>query len=275
MRGELIGVWGETWNDIWFPLINREDVPEDIFCELYRELISAMKKPPIDGVLVDIIESPKQSLDAFKSITSKELNSEQKLVDFFEHCYETIEDLGGDCLSNIYFNQLASFIDKFSLRYDLRRPCILCPTLPGVFSSLVRDIHVISNHNAHTRNLMKDFEEAVRDLRYGCTDTRIKTCINKEIMLLEGLGTAVQGVTGNTLGVMCDELRNWPHATIKEALKKIHGFSSDYPGIRHGGNQGSAMRPIEMRDFIAISIILTGFVPYFGDHVNAETVYRG
>ena len=44
---------------------------------------------------------------------------------------------GGDqALSNRYFNLLSGFIDKFSLRYDLRRPCMLCPTLPGLFASL-------------------------------------------------------------------------------------------------------------------------------------------
>jgi len=50
---------------------------------------------------------------------------------------------------NRYFNLLAVFIDKFSLRYDLRRPCTLCPTLPGVFASLVRDLRVLMSQDAH------------------------------------------------------------------------------------------------------------------------------
>ena len=32
MRGEFLGVWSETWRGIWLPLIDYEDVPEDIFC---------------------------------------------------------------------------------------------------------------------------------------------------------------------------------------------------------------------------------------------------
>jgi len=39
MRGEFIGVWSETWREIWLPLIDHEGVPEDIFCELYRALV--------------------------------------------------------------------------------------------------------------------------------------------------------------------------------------------------------------------------------------------
>ena len=47
MRGEFIGVWSETWREIWLPLIDHEGVPEDIFCELYRELAPALKDKPV------------------------------------------------------------------------------------------------------------------------------------------------------------------------------------------------------------------------------------
>ncbi len=64
MRGEFIGVWSETWREIWTPLIDHEGVPEDIFCELYRELAGNPKKPgvlrvtPSLEVLADIIDNP-------------------------------------------------------------------------------------------------------------------------------------------------------------------------------------------------------------------------
>lgn len=34
MRGEFIGVWSESWREIWLPLIDHEGVPEDILCAL-------------------------------------------------------------------------------------------------------------------------------------------------------------------------------------------------------------------------------------------------
>lgn len=81
---------------------------------------------------------------------------------------------------------------------------------------------------------MKDYEDAARDLRFGCTEGRIKTCISKQFMLLEAIGALDPDVTENTLGDMCEQLKSWPHPTIKIALKKLYGFASDYPGIRHG-----------------------------------------
>jgi hypothetical protein len=275
MRGELIGVWAETWREIWTPLCNQENVPEDVFCELYRELAPALKAPPTVESLADIIDNPMQSRDAFEKTTAEGLAGERTLVEFFEAAHGALEDLGGDELSNRYFNLLASFIDKFSLRYDLRRPCTLCPTLPGVFASLVRDLRSLAGQDAHLDMLMKDFEDAVRDLRYGCTDSRIKTCISKQFMLLEAIGAVAPGVTKGTLGGMCDEVGSWPHAAIKEALKKLYGFASDYPGIRHGKNANGAIRAIEMRDMVAMSILLAGFTPYLSDQLDADVMYRG
>ena len=170
---------------------------------------------------------------------------------------------------------LAAFIEKFSLRYDLRRPCTLCPTLSGVFASLVRDLRAVTGRDAHLDSLMKEFEDAVRDLRYGCSDGRIKTCIGKQFMLLEALGAVCPGVTKGTLGDMCDQLGSWPHSAIRESLKKLYGFASGYPGIRHGGTPTSAIRTIEMRDMVAISILLAGFTPYLTNQLNADAVYRG
>ena len=281
MRGELIGVWSETWREIWLPLIEQplaeddEGLPEDIFCELYRALEPALSPRPSVENLADIVGNPAQSREAFEATTATDLAGERVLVDFFEAAHDALEDLGGDELTNRYFNLLTGFIDKFSLRYDLRRPCVLCPTLPGLFASLVRELRALASQDLHLDQLMKDYEDAVRDLRFGCSDGRIKTCINKQFMMLEAFGAFDPGVTKNTLGDMCEQLDSWPHATIKEALKKLYGFASDYPGIRHGSRAKGALRPIEMRDMVAMSILLTGFTPYLERRLSADAIYGG
>lgn len=281
MRGEFIGVWSETWREIWQPLIDLrlgekgEVVPEDIFCDLYRELAKALKEPLSPGALADIIDDPVLSREKFEKTDTNDLAGEHALVSFFEAVHSALEELIGDELSNFYFNLLAGFIDKFSLRYDLRRPCTLCPTLPGMFTSLVRDLRVITSQDAHLDTLMREFENAVRDLRHDCSDGRIKTCIQKQVNLLEAIGRTFPGVTESELGGMCNQITSWPHGAVKKALKSLYGFACDYPGIRHGGNPAGAIRAIEMRDMIAISILLAGFTPYLSDQLNADIVYRG
>lgn len=62
---------------------------------------------------------------------------------------------------------------------------------------------------------------------------------------------------------------------IKAALKNLYGFASDYPGIRHGGNAAGALRAVDMRDLVAMSILLAGFTPYLSNALDADVVYRG
>ena len=284
MRGEFIGVWSETWREVWLPLIYRplaeddEGLPEDIFCELYRALEPALSPRPSVENLADIIGNPVQSREEFKATTANDLAGELVLVDFFETAHDALdalEELGGDRLTNRYFNLLSGFIDKFSLRYDLRRPCILCPTVPGIFASLVRDLRALTNQDPHLNTLMNEFEDAVRDLRHDRSDRRIKTCIQKQMNLLEAIGRAVPGVTENTLGAICNQVGTWPHEKLKEAMKNLYGFASDYPGIRHGGTPVSALRALDMRDMVAMSILLVGFTPYLTHGLNPDVVYRG
>ena len=281
MRGEFIGVWSETWREIWLPLIESplveddEGLPEDIFCELYRALELALSPRPSVEDLAEIIGNPVQSREAFEAITVNDFAGERALVGFFEAMHDALEEMGGDELTNRYFNLLSGFIDKFSLRYDLRRPCILCPTLPGVFASLVRDLRALTNQDPHLNTLMNEFEDAVRDLRHDGSDRRIKTCIQKQMNLLEAIGRAAPGVTENTLGAICNQVGTWPHEKLKEAMKNLYEFASDYPGIRHGGTPESALRAVDMRDMVAMSILLVGFTPYLAHGLNPDVVYRG
>lgn len=284
MRGEFIGVWSETWREIWQPLIEQpldeddEVVPEDIFCELYRTLTPALSSQSSVQEIADIIDDPVQSRETFERITTSDFAGEQSLVGFFEAVHSTLEEFessGDDALTNRYFILLEEFIDKYSLRYDLRRPCTLCPTLPGIFASLVRELRMLTDQDAHLDILMKEFEDAVRDLRHDCSDSRIKTCIQKQVNLVEAIGQGVPGVTGNTLGRICDQVGTWPHEKLKIAMKDLYGFASDYPGIRHGGTPTSALRTVDMRDMVAMSILLTGFMPYLESRLSADAIFGG
>lgn len=276
MRGEVIGVWSEMWRHVWRKLADHKDAPDDLFCELFREL-SGFRVTPLDEAtqLAAIVDDPEQSLVAFRQSKANELKGERALIDFLERAHGVIEDFGEPNLVRKYFSLIEDFIEKYSLRYDLRRPFSLHPTLPGVFAHLMRDLRNVTAQDAHLNTLMHEFEEAIRDLKADQSSGRIKICIQKQMNLLEAIGCQANGVTANTLGRICDQVGTWPHAKVKDALKDLYGFSSDYPGIRHGGTQANAIRNIEMRDLVAVSVMLAGFAPYLADGLNSENIYRG
>ena len=275
MRGEFIGIWPTLWTEIWFPLFEDQEIENDVFCELYRELDAALTTTFTAEQLADIIDDPVQAKESFQSASASDLRGERATVAFLEAAFDSLEEFGGDELSNAYFGLLESVIEKYSLRYDLRRPCLLCPTVPGVFANLMRDLRNATSQNPHLDGLMKDFEEAVRDLRQDASDSRIRTVMVKQVNLLEAMGSMAPGVTENTVGKICGQVNTWPHKKVKEAMQCLYSFTCNYPGIRHGGTPGSDLRPIDMRDMVSMSILLAGFMPYLTDQVDAEVIYRG
>lgn len=312
MRGEIIGVWPETWREIWKPLTEHTEFGDDLIPDLYREFVPEPTQPeqPLPqhalsdtGELThpDDIEARNDyelALEAYKAERSsyeevvssgatgharfrkamkEKLQGELQTIEVFEKAHEVIVGYGDDEYTNRYFLLVEKFLQKYSLRYDLRRPFSLHPTLSGLFSRLLLELKNATGRDAHLSGLYGEFEDALRDLKMGATPTRIKTCMNKQINLLEAIGRNCPGVQANTnsLGRMCDEVGTWPHDKLRDSMKNLYKFTCDYPGIRHGGTQASAIREIEMRDLIAISVLLAGFSPYLTDQINSDIVYSG
>jgi len=277
MRGELVGVWGDTWGAIWLPIAELGSEHNDIFCELYRAAVEcgALRLSPTPEVLADAIDDPVQAMQLFQGLTSDDFKDEYGAARLVESAFDVFEELGGDALSNEYFLLLEAFIVKYSLRYDLRRPCALCPTLPGMFAGLLRELRQRTSHDAHLNELMSDFEEAIRDIRSDQSSRRIKTCIQKQFNLFEALAARCPDVTTNSLGRICDQLVSWPHAEVREAVKRLYKFASDYPGIRHAGTPANALRDVDVRDLLAVSVVLAGFTPYLAHEVDSASAYNG
>lgn len=219
--------------------------------------------------------------------------SEHAIVEALEKAFKPFDDAGGDQLSNAYFVAVQTFIEKFSLRYDVRRPSFnrrmaIYPTLPGLFTKMLRDLRLSSAQDAALAELMAAFEETIRDLHDERSPRRVKQCIAAQCNLLEAIlsqhpnilaynidmeNRIPQGQKVNTFGAMCNRAGVWPHNKVMESAKAIYSFASDYPGIRHGGTPANQLREVDMRDLLSISVILTGFSPYLSPSMDPEKIY--
>lgn len=309
MRGDLKSAWPYVWSDIWVRLYETKGTPVELFAELYAALMPKPRPPNappeptafdaegnmIDPVEIAMLAEFKLAMAAYdqdrlayeKALTAEPddarrwlrdglqsaLQSEADAVSALEKAFAKIDDIGGDALSNRYVNLVQAFIEKYNLRYDLRRPFSLHPTISGVFTQLVCQLKLATSGDAHLNGIMGDFEESFRDLKAGATPARIKACISRQANLLEAIGRIAPNVTGNTLGAICDQVGTWPHDKLKESVKCMYKFSNDYPGIRHAGTPASQVREMDMRDLVAVSVVLTGFAPYLTDRLNPEGIY--
>lgn len=311
MRGLLLPVWSDVWSQVWAPLSETDSAPPDLMAELFREF-AREPRPPIEPPIPDASAydaagelvrpediAARQAYEAARAeyesrlatyqeaiagreveaalrrLLTETITTERSAIEFLERAYNVIDGFDVEALRNGYFVLVEHFLEKYSLRYDLRRPFTLQPTVTGIFASLVRELREITRQDAHLNTLMIDFEDSIRDLRGGATQARIKTCIQKQVNLLEAMGGMCPRVTENTLGRMCDQINTWPHLRVKESMKSLYKFASDYPGIRHGGNRRNAIRDIDMKDMVAITVLLAGFAPYLSHQLNSDFVYRG
>lgn len=332
MRGEFAGVKAEIIKDIFEALVNEmsdeEFLDEDLWGDLFREAVpepSAPEAPTYtafddDGqIYLDGDIQARDAYDAASALYQDRLEAyndasnhadlawqyivtffedpattERQTVQALEDAYEAIEDFGGGNLANAYYLIVEKFLEKFSLRYDLRRPFSPHPTLPGIFARLIRDLKQVTSQDAALSDLMQVFEENVRDLKAEQSPRRIKQCLAAQFNLLEALlaqspevhayneAAEIHNATAsrrqqrklaNTFGAMCDKAAVWPHDDVLKSAKAIYGFGSDYPGLRHGGTPRNAKREIDMRDLVSITIVLAGFTPYFTDSLKAEKIY--
>ena len=308
MRGELLNVWDKVWSEIFVKLSKHADAPTEIFSELYDAVIPQPQPPTEpdeptqygeDGQLTDPEEIAAEAtyqaaLQEFNAARSHyeqavsgntnarrwlrtelplHITSESKALEALEAVHAKVRDISGDELTNRYFQLVEAFIDKYSLRYDLRRPFSMHPTLPGIFARMVLNLKLAAQNDAHLATAFHEFEDALRDLTAEQTPNRIKTCIAKQTNFLEAIGQVAPNVTGNTLGQICDQVGTWPHERIKDSVKNLYGFASNYPGIRHGGTPANQLREIEMRDLISVCVVLFGFSPYLTDQLNSDDIY--
>ncbi|EEE43623.2 hypothetical protein [Roseibium alexandrii] len=310
MNGELLHVWPQTWVEIWSKLKKARNAPKDLYIELIRQLVPAPIEPEVpaappaaafneNGELIDpeylrIRDAYHQSHAEFdqrrmsrenalsgddtqayfkNALTS--VTTEEDAVAFLEKAYGTLETFDEEAELKAKFRELVlDFLSKFSLRYELRDEFSLNPTIAGVFVKMLAEVKRLTAGDDHINELLAEFDDAFADLKIARTPARMKTCLQKQYNLLEAIGATYPGVEAETLGAMCDQL-DWPHATIKEVGKKLYGFGSNYPGLRHGGRRRAALRPLDMKDFVSISLMLAAFTPYVIAELEPDRCYTG
>jgi hypothetical protein len=290
MLGELGQVWPSSWVEIWVPLLQHPEFGDDLARDLFREHVP---EPKVAGSAADLSEGDLLALSAairvyeeraadarkakaaLKRIWFKRPTNEGAAIAFLESSYSILQEYGDGNYANEYFNRVDRFLKRYSLRYDLRRPLTLHPTLSGIFASLIKELRTMSLQDEHLSTLLTEFEHSVRDLKADLSQARIKTCLQKQFNLLEAIGRTYPGVTCQTLGDMCGQISSWTHATIRDALRRLYGFRSDYPGLGHAGNPAGVLRDLDARDIVAIGLVLAGFVPYLSERLNSRVVYGG
>jgi len=275
VSGSFRHAWEYFVEEVWGPLaeFSAKDraAPPDLFGDLFAAVDEFLSPRPTDAELEEARNDPGKAQLRFLALKGTDFVSESAIVHFLEAARDVISDYEVDGFEDFYRRLLRDALRKFNLRYRLDEPFILRFLLPGSFANLYAELHRLNAANGHLAGLLNDFEKAFD--RYARTQdgTDLKTCIAKASNYAEGLASATRGAAG-TLGALCDQLTDWPHDKVREALKSLYKFCSDYPGIRHAGDPAGVRRDLATRDVTLASLLLVSFSGYLSPNVDEQIV---
>lgn len=275
MSGSLRHAWEYLAEELWEPLANYStkegDAPPDLFSDLFSAADELLSPRPTDSELEEVRSDPDKARRSFLALKGTDFSSESAIVYFLEAAHGVVADYEILGFEALYRRLLCDVLRKFNLRYRVDEPFVVRFLLPGSFANLYAELHRLNATNGHLAGLLTDFEKAFD--RYARTQdpTDLKTCIAKASNYAEGLASVTRGTAG-TLGALCDQLTDWPHDKVREALKSLYKYCSDYPGIRHAGDPAGVRRALATRDVTLASLLLVSFAGYLSPNVDEQVV---
>jgi hypothetical protein len=263
--------WNYVAREIWEPLANYEQAPQELFSDLYNEAEDHLGVDTPQGLFEEIRNNSVVAREKFLAIKGTDFTGEMVIADFLEEAYKAIEKYSIPGLGDKFKSLLRTFISKYNLRYRLDDAFELRFLLPGSFANLYNDLRRINTANDHLQTLWSDFEEAFDDYSRDSSEGHLRTCVHNVSKYAEGLASFTAGQNGS-LGDIADVINEWPHPALKQALKNLYGFCSNYTGIRHAGNPESAARNLDSRDSILVSVLFIAFSGYLTTNLNKQEV---
>jgi hypothetical protein len=276
MSGRLKDAWQYAWLDIWIPFEQSEVwsqvsdelgyTSDELYMDLYVELVKALKKAPARNVYDATANDPRLARHFLENTSSNDLRNETAATRFFEDADEVIKEAGSEKL-NVEFERLVRlFLKSRNLRYELLYPFELRSHLVGIFEALLADVVLAANQHPQLQQAFSDFLHSFRTLQRTHIETDMKTCIHKAAMLVEALASVRLDARGNNFGALCNSIQCWPDSLIREAVKKLYEFSSNYPGVRHNMVKKKEPRALEMKDSMIVPLLLLIAAGYFGSN---------
>jgi hypothetical protein len=274
MIGNLRERWEYTWADIWEPLGNLSQAPLDLYVQLYRTSLEYFRRRPNDQELAEIVNSPEIAFSAFQSIQGRQFRDEMAVVQFLERAHGLIADFGSRILVRRYVEYVSKFLQKYNLRYETASPFSLRVRLPAVYGDIYEQLRRVNTTNPHLVSLMNEFEIAFSDFVRTRSSRDLTLSIMRASNYAEGIALVSLNQQQGTFGQLCDQLAVWPHPYMKDAVKKLYHFCSDYPGIRHGGalNNPNRLRDLEIKDTIIVSSLFFAASGYLHQQVSLNEV---
>lgn len=289
LRSTITENWNAAVDEIFKPLSLKPNCPVDLPSEILRVFTPTKRRSgpttSSEGELTDIITPTPEQIAACANDKKKAISLLRKVDEHFpdeKHAIKKIEEVNEICVeyvdqefANFYFGRVQNFLSKHCQYYRITEPFHITPNITGMYVRLATELRKICERDPHLCELLDDFEDSLGDMKFGVKPVRIKTSIQKQLNLLEGMGRKhPHRKKAQTLGELCDELKTWPDPVVQKTVQGFYGFANDFAGVRHAGS-GKRNRKIDNRDLVALTCALMGLTPYLTESMDFKHIVLG
>lgn len=263
----VLSHWEQLKSEIWIPLQRRVVAPDDMFIELLRYFWKKTNKDIDEEVLSD----PLKAKDVFNAISIEDLSRESKCIKILEGFYEVLEEFETG-ISTGYRDRLKIFCSKYNLRYCITDDCKFKLTIKGILMDQIQHLQKTLSVDPNYTEILTELENTLSRLS---ETNEPKNCIRVACNLLERLAIdrASQGDTLGRAVSNCGDL--FPHEAVRNSIKELYKFASDYPNIRHAGKPASKLRDLANGDAILFITLSIGYTTFLCDGIADESLLTG
>jgi len=289
LRSTITDNWSAAVDEIFKPLSLQSNCPIDLPSEILRVFTPTQRRTgpttSSDGELTDIVTPTPEQIADCAADKNKAINLLRKASENFPNerfAIKKIEEVNDVCLeyadqefANYYFKRVQKFIANHCLYYRITEPFHITPNITGMYVRLAMELRKVCDRDPHLCELLDDFEDSLGDMKFGVKAVRIKTSVQKQLNLLEGIGRKHPHQNkAQSLGELCDELKTWPDPKVQKTVQSFYSFANDFAGLRHSGS-GKRNRQIDNRDLVALTCALMGLTPYLTESMNFDHIVLG
>ena len=241
--------------------------PPDMYIELLRYLCRELGVDPS----IESLNNPPQARKEFRKGLLPP--SEDSCISILEGFYDSLSEFNTG-IAEKYRVKLSRFLVEHNLRYSLTSTCRFRLTLQGLLMSQCAYLHKsVVGH----QNIPESLVQLQASLCHLSDRNEAASCIRIASNLLEGLAKDRATSQTNTLTSAIEHFPSdlFPHSSLKDCMKNLYRFWSDYPNIRHAGTSGNRARDLRGDDALLSIALAMAFGSFLADDSACERILSG
>jgi len=245
--------------------------PDDVYMELLEFYYETLGYNLLDKT--DMLNDPELARQELREIPSWPA-SEQICIRLLEGFYDVLNSSYGRNIANEYRIDLQSIFERHNLRYVVTPNGKIGLSIQGLLVSLLLRLKKSVEEKRISKESLEQLEKCISKLENS--DDSFRNCMTIACNLLEGTALDRTGHRFNTLKRALDNCPDvFPHNSMREAIKSLYDYLSDYPNLRHSGTDENRIRNLRMDDASLVAALAIGYASYLTSKDDGQSLLVG